>query len=154
MKSLLLFSALIVTFSFTASAQSVEGVYTNKWKSPSGEALAYELILHEDGSFTFYSTRTYLDSDPDKTTEVDGTWTLDGHLLVLNTNHKTDNALTTGLDNNKAKYVNISPRNPNFNLIKPSLRFYESGVFFAKDMELFKTESKSGVTSSDEKLKF
>jgi hypothetical protein len=41
---------------------------------------------------------------------------------------------------NKARYVSVSPRNPKFNLVKPSLKFYSSEVFFAKDMELIKTD--------------
>lgn len=129
-----------------ANSQIVEGLYSNKWESPTGEAIAYNLALNEDGTFTFQSIRTFLDDVPNKTLETQGTWSLDGHLLVLTTNMDS-NILSTELNKNKARFISVSPRNPNFNLVKPSLKFYESGVFYAKDMELFKTET--SMTSTE-----
>lgn len=145
MKSLFLFF-VITSFVFTSTAQTIEGIYANKWESTTGEAVAYDLVLKSDGTFIFETTRTYLSSTPEKTLKAQGTWELNGHLLILNTNEQS-NTLASDLNMNKARYVSISERNPNFNLVKPSLKFYRSDVFYSKDMELFKTES--SVTSSD-----
>jgi hypothetical protein len=139
MRPLLLFFIVLLT-SITTNAQTIEGIYSNKWESPSGEAIAYNLILNSDGTFKFQSTKTYMDAIPNKTIEAEGTWDLDGHLLVLTTSEHS-NELASDLDMNKARYVTVSPRNRKFNLANPSLKFYKSKVFYAKDMELFKTES-------------
>jgi hypothetical protein len=137
---------IIVSSALTSSAQTIEGIYSNKWESPSGEAIAYNLTLKEDGTFTFQLTRTYLDSVSHYTTKTKGNWVLANHLLTLKTNERA-NELSSELNMNKARFVSLSPRNPNFNIVYPYLKFYESDVFYAKDMELIKTES--SVTSSE-----
>ncbi len=147
MKSLLLFFASILTL-FTTHAQDIQGVYANKWLSNAGEGIEYTLALKPDGQFTFTYKRLYLDSNPDTEIEVKGTWDLDGHLLVLDTNDEaeSENFVASGLDLNKARFVSVSPRHPNFNLVKPKLEFYESKVFYAKNMELIKTEASVTLT--------
>ncbi|MEZ4803651.1 MAG: hypothetical protein R2797_12840 [Gelidibacter sp.] len=142
MKSILLFLVFILSSFSSVNSQTVEGTYTNKWVASSGEGISYTLVLKDNGQFTFSSTRFFMDSTADKTVKADGTWSLDGHLLILDTqtNDKNSEGLISNLNQNKARYVSVSPRNPNFNLVKPSLKFYESDVFYAKDMELFKTE--------------
>ena len=146
MKTVLLFFILI-NVAFPAIAQPIEGTYSNKWEAPSGESIEYSLTLHNDGNFIFSTIRTYLEELPEKIVSAKGTWNLNGHLLELNTSvdSETDNTLALKLDMSKARYNYISKRNPKFNLVKPSLKFYSSEVFYAKDMELVKTEDK--VTS-------
>jgi hypothetical protein len=141
MKSLILILAITLT-SFTALSQNVEGTYANKWVSNTGEGIEYMLTIEANGHFTFNYTRIHLDQHPDRKVKVQGTWSLDGHLIVLKTNKSSDadSDIVSGLDLNKARYVSVSPRNPKFNLVKPSLKFYSSEVFFAKDMELIKTD--------------
>ena len=148
MKTIILFF-FINTALFSGMAQSIEGIYYNKWESSTGEALAYTLQLNEDGTFQFLSARSYLGGENEKTTHVFGTWQLEGHLLILSAdkNLNQDSKLAVWIDNNRARYISLSPRNPNFNLVKPSLKFYESKVFYAKDMELIKTET--NITSRD-----
>lgn len=141
MRSLLLLFIITLT-AFSTKAQTIEGTYANKWEGGSGEAIAYSLTLNDEGTFSFTSTRTFLDNVPDKRVEAIGTWTLDGHLLVLCTDNKDTEMtpLQSQLHLNKARFISISPRNPKFNILKPSIKFYTSEVFYAKDMELVKTE--------------
>lgn len=141
MKTILLILLIIFT-SFSGLAQSIEGVYYNKWEAPSGESLAYTLHLHDDGTFVFSSDRTYLDAYPDQTLKAKGTWQMDGHLLILEADEdQSEHSEFAGdLNKSKARYLSLSPRNPKFNLVKPSFKFFESNIFFAKDMELFKTD--------------
>ncbi len=148
MRTVLLFFLVALT-ALSTTAQSIYGTYSNKWEASSGEAIEYSLTLLENGNFVFISTRTHLDAIPDKKLKAKGTWQLDGHLLVLitATNEDSENTLEANLDMNKAKFKSVSPRNPDFNLVKPSLKFYESNVFYAKDMELIKTDA--SVTSLD-----
>lgn len=140
MKSILL---LLVTFiTFSIQSQTVEGTYSNKWLSNSGEGVQYTLTLHENEQFTFEYIRMYMDEDMNKTVTIEGTWRMEDHLLVLDTDESQhDNNIASGLDLNKARFVSLSPRNPNFNLVKPLLKFYESDVFYAKDMELIQTST-------------
>lgn len=147
MKSLLLIF-LTTLATITMHAQDIEGTYSNKWVSKTGEGIEYVLTLNEDGNFLFNYTRMYRNAD-ETNIEVQGTWSLENHLLVLNADDDSEkeNMIAAGLDLNKARFVSVSPRNPKFNLVKPSLKFYESEVFYAKDMELIKTEVT--VTSRD-----
>ena len=142
MKSLLLFIALTFTIT-TIQSQEIEGTYANKWLANTGEGIEYTLTLDTEGTFTFDYTRMYKDEVPDTNVKVNGTWKMEGHLLVLDTDTTNDDnhKIASGLNLNKARFVSVSPRNPNFNLVKPSLKFYSSDVFYAKDMELIKTES-------------
>lgn len=139
MKSLFISLALIFLLAGSANCQNIEGTYTNKWEAKSGESISYNLTLKEDGTFKFQSTRTFLASTTDNTLAAEGIWKLDGRLLILQTNEK-NNELSSKLNMNKARYMTVSPRNPQFNLAKHSFKFYESDVFYAKDMELIKTD--------------
>ncbi len=142
MRSLLLFFILL-SITLPLSSQSIEGNYSNKWEAPSGESLEYSLTLLEGGEFIFNSTRTYRDDLPNSFVQAKGKWKINGQLLILNTHYSedTENKLQSSLDMNKARFISISPRNPDFNLFRPSLKFYNSEVFYAKDMELIKAES-------------
>lgn len=148
MKSIILTITLIF-ISLPSFSQNVEGTYTNSWLSNSGDGIKYTLILQDDGRFTFHHRRIYSNIEEDAKTDVEGTWQLDGHILILNTEmpNSESNKIATDLDANKAKFISVSPRHPKFNIIKPSLKFYESDIFYAKDMELVKTEA--GITSSE-----
>ena len=147
MKSLILFIALTFTFS-TIQSQEIEGTYANKWLANTGEGIEYTLTLNAEGTFTFNYTRMYKDEHPDTNVQVNGNWKMENHLLVLDTDItiEDDHKIAAGLNSNKARFVSVSPRNPNFNLVKPSLKFYASDVFYAKDMELIKTSS---ITASN-----
>lgn len=142
MKSVLLVTALYLTTMMAGYSQSIEGTYANKWESNSGESLEYLLTLMEDGTFTFKSIRGYMNYEPNIILNAKGTWKMNGQLLTLETHDSSDkqNDLLINLDQSKARYVSISPRNPNFNLEKPSFKFYQSDVFYAKDMELYQTD--------------
>ena len=148
MKTITLFLFLTLSI-FTLQAQNVEGTYANKWISEKGEGMAYTLTLQDDGTFTFYYTRKYIGSHPDKNEEIRGNWNLDGHLLVLNTNEEesTDPQFAAELNANKARFVSISPRHPKFNLVNPTLEFFRSDVFYLKGMELIKSDQ--DITSTD-----
>lgn len=144
MKTLFLFFVTTCVV-FTINAQSADGTYTNKWVAPSGESLAYNLTLDLDGTFLFQSIRTFKESIPDEINYTSGTWTLENHLLTLKTTDAIDK-ITSDINMNKARYVSVSNRNPKFNNTKPFFTFFESKVFYAKNMQLFKTEDKLSIT--------
>ncbi len=145
MKSILFLFITFITFSI--QSQTVEGTYSNKWVSNSGEGIQYTLTLEENEQFIFEYERMYLDDNMNKKLIIEGTWSLENNLLVLDTDDESekDNMIASGLDLNKARFISLSPRNPKFNLVKPLLKFYESEVFYAKDMELVKTSSSVSI---------
>lgn len=139
MKTIILF-CLVTLSALTTQSQNIEGTYANKWVSNSGEGIEYTLTLNTDGQFIFDYIRIFKDDVKDKKTQVKGNWVLQNNLLTLQTETTGDNDLASRLDLNTARFESLSPRNPKFNLVQPSLKFYESAVFYAKDMELVKTE--------------
>ena len=142
MKSILFF--ILITFtSLYSKSQTIVGTYANKWISQTGDGIEYVLELHQESDFTFIFTRIYQDSEVDTTYEIKGNWQLNGRLLVLNTDPASneDNSMASDLHMNKARFIKVSPRNPNADLIKSSLKFYKSPIFYVKNMELIKTAS-------------
>ncbi|WP_431133296.1 hypothetical protein [Psychroserpens mesophilus] len=141
MKSIILTFILLFN-AFTAFTQNVEGTYSNEWISDIGEGMIYTITLEDDGSFTFYYTRKYIGGIPDKNVAVEGTWTLDGRLLILDTDVESpeESEFASELDSNKARFVSYSPRHHKYDEVEPSLEFYESDVFYLKDMDLIKTK--------------
>lgn len=148
MKTLLLSVVIFFCALFSSFSQNIQGIYTNKWASSDKESLSYTLSLKEDGTFTFESFRTYIGT-PDIITKAQGTWENNGVLLELLTElgNGNDNSLAAELNNTKAKYTCLSPRHPDFNLVKPTLEFMKSEVFYVQGMELLKQDTK--VTSMD-----
>lgn len=132
----------------TSFSQNMQGIYANTWASSDQESLSYTLALNEDGTFTFESFQTYIGS-PDKIVNVQGKWENDGALLFLRTDPSQDpnNTMIAEINNTKARLISLSPRHPDFHLVKPTLEFHKSEVFFAKGMELKKQES--SVSASD-----
>lgn len=136
-------------FSFAVQSQNIEGTYTNTWESEAGGALTYTLTLHSDSTFQFVSHRVFETSIPSKTITADGTWNNNNRLLILATEVSSETIdLVEKLNKNKAKYKAYPPRHRKFKLVKPSLKFYESEVFYAKGMKLFKEENDIHVTGS------
>lgn len=148
MKTLLLSVVIFFCALFSTFSQNIQGIYTNKWGSSDQESLSYTLSLKEDGTFTFESFRTYIGT-PDIITKAQGTWENNGVLLVLfsEVSKDEDNSLAAELNNTKAKFISLSPRHPDFNLVKPTLEFTKSEVFYVQGMELRKQDTK--VTSMD-----
>ena len=145
MKPYILLILLSIT-SLSSTGQTLEGTYSNKWVSTSGEGVAYTLTLEANGQFTFDYRRVLVGTD-DYRSEVTGTWKLEGHLLTLTSKEGTDSELVSKLDGNRARFVSVSPRHPDFNLVKPSLNFYKSDIFYVRNMALTKVET--SVTASD-----
>lgn len=143
MKTLLLSIVIACSVILSAKSQTIEGTYTNKWESSSGEFVAYTLTLNPDGSFAFKSYQKFLGQEEEKRTTATGTYKFENYLLVLATDlsNETDNALIANLNNCKARLSKISTRKVNSTGEKPSLKFYQSDVFYAKGMELYKQES-------------
>ncbi len=152
MKSLLLSIAMACCIFYSANAQTIDGTYTNKWESPSGEFVAYTLTLNPDDSFTFNTYKKFLGQESEKRSSAKGTWKIENYLLVLTTDvsdidNEVDQMLISNLNNSKARYFDVSARKANISGEKPSLKFYQSALFYAKNMALYKQES--SVSSID-----
>ncbi|HNQ26851.1 MAG TPA: hypothetical protein PKL92_02920 [Aquaticitalea sp.] len=147
MKKLMLFLVAVFCTNFYNYSQSITGTYSNRWEAHTGEAITYTLTLKSDGTFVFYSDQKFYGNEGEKLTMVKGLWETNNHLLVLTTKsgEDYDPNLTKNLNNNKARYKHISERKQLTSQEKPSLLFYKSKVFYAKNMELFK---QAAITTS------
>lgn len=146
MKTIILCIVITCSTFLSAKAQTIDGTYTNKWESPSGEFVAYTLTLNPDESFTFSTYKKFLGQESEKRSSAKGTWKIENYLLVLTTDvgdidSELDQILISHLNNCKARYTNVSARKANLSGEKPSLKFYQSALFYAKGMELYKQES-------------
>lgn len=147
MKTILIIFILTITI-YPTWSQKVEGTYSNKWESSSGEAVEYKLTIHKNGTFTFYATRKHLENSLYKTEMAEGSWKYENHLLTLDTRSDDhSNELAKNLNANLARYIDISPRNPKYKSLKPSFKFYKSNVFYSKDMELFKIKTEATLAN-------
>lgn len=139
MKTLLTMLCVSFVFCSAALSQTLEGTYTNTWENSAGSSLTYTLTLKTDGTFLFESYRIYEDADPSEKVLVNGTWRQDHRLLTLNTDASAENdELSNNLNSVRARFEDYPPRHVLHGKIQPSLKFYQSGVFYAKDMKLEK----------------
>lgn len=148
MKNLLCTLVVTLCALTTTFSQNMKGIYANTWAASEQESISYTLALNEDGTFAFQSYQVYIGS-PDKIVKVMGRWESNGVLLSLITVPSTDpdNPLIVGLNNSKARLISLSPRHPDFNLVKPTLEFAKSDVFYVQGMELKKQESTVSVSN-------
>ncbi|MEO6348915.1 MAG: hypothetical protein ABIO60_13510 [Aquaticitalea sp.] len=154
MKNLLTLLWVSCVFCSTTLAQTMEGTYSNTWENSAGASLTYTLTLKPNGTFLFESYRIYETADPSKFVAVKGTWAQNDRLLTLNTETSAgDDELVKNLNSTQARLEEYSPRHIQYGKIKPSLKFYESEVFYAKGMKLEK-ESNDSFTSTDVRTAF
>lgn len=125
----------------TTMAQTVHGTYSHTWDNPTGIALTYTLFLNSNGTFIFESIRHYTTNEPTNSITVKGSWSQNGRIITLNTEPKaSDDLLVRQLNGVKARYIDYPPRHHQYGQMEPSLKFYQSDAFHAKDMALERKE--------------
>lgn len=103
----------------------------------------WTLTLNEDGTFLYHFLRD-LSAVSKANTEENfygkGTWKAEKNLVFFHSdeNKDLDEKHTIDFTNSKARYTTKSPRDTSNKVVKTSLRFYESDLFYIKGLELFK----------------
>lgn len=138
MKYLLLFTLLLS--SVITNAQDVAGVYQIKSDSD-GFSLIRKLTLNIDGSFEFYNYRYIENGIPKETLSYGkGSWTKDKKVITFSTKASDlDKKYTLDFNNSKARFNTKSPRGKSNRVIADFIVFYETDVFIAQRLKLFKS---------------
>ena len=131
MKSLLLISTLLISFSFYAQSKDHVGVY----KLDLGEESHFEkttLTLNADGTFLFHFYDYREKGMPKERNKYGkGTWISKGKLILFSSSEKdVDDTHVLNFNNSKARFDTKSPRDKSDSVKKTSIRFYESDIFW------------------------
>lgn len=103
----------------------------------------WTLTLNEDGTFRYHFLRD-LSAVSKANTEENfygkGSWKADKNIVFFYSDKKNDlnEKHTIDFTNSKARYTTKSPRDTSDKIVKTSIRFYESDIFYIKGLELFK----------------
>lgn len=137
-----LLSILFLLSSLLLSAQDVAGVY--QMKSDSDDfSLIRKLTLDSDGTFEFYNYR-YIENGIPKITRSygKGTWTKDKKVITFSTEASDlDSKYTLDFNNSKARFSSKSPRDKTDRVFAEFIIFYQTDVFIAERLKLFKSST-------------
>lgn len=128
--------------SFTQTT-TYTGVYEMRYELSNGGLLERTLSLNPDGTFLFHLFKKIDSSQPEDNKYAKGIWKVEKeHIIYFYTDHKTDidEIHTLNFNNTKARYHSKSKRDKSERIIKKSLIFYNSDIFWVKSMKLFKKE--------------
>jgi len=135
---------LLLVLGPTSSTQveKYAGVYEMRHEAQNA-LIEYRLSLNPDGSFLFQS---YSKHNRAITPVTDiygkGKWSVKKDLILFSVDEENDIVQEYSLNFNetKARYKTKSPRDLSQSVVKTSLIFYDSNIFWVKGMELFKKE--------------
>ncbi|MCK5400862.1 MAG: hypothetical protein KAJ28_04445 [Flavobacteriaceae bacterium] len=136
---------IFITLHLTLFSQSEKyvGKYEMRYEVDNGGLIEYKLTLNSDGTFLFYFYRNLEPSQPKENKYGKGVWKTERNNLIFfstNKNNDFDEIHTLNFNNSKARYNSKSPRDNSERVIKTSLRFYSSEIFWVKGMKLIKKE--------------
>lgn len=134
---------LFLLFNLTVFAQAdqVVGDYSLTLGDDENHLLEYQLTLNQDGTFFFhYYSKIKQGVPPEKNLYGKGKWTVKNNVISFFSADKTDfdEKHTLDFTNSKARFIIKSPRDKTDRVIKTSLRFLESEIFWMKAINLFK----------------
>ena len=105
--------------------------------------IEYTLNLNEDGTFIFHSYSNNEDGIPAVVhTYGRGKWISKKEIITFYLDEKGMNEeYTLDFSGTKARFITKSPRDTSDKEIKTRLKFYESGIFWMKGIELLKLDN-------------
>jgi hypothetical protein len=123
-------------------AQDAVGVYQMKTDSD-GFSLIRKLTLNADGTFEFYNYRFIEKGIPKITRSYGkGTWTKNKKVITFSTEASdVDSKYTLDFNNSKARFNSKSPRDKTNRVFAEFIVFYETDVFIAQRLKLFKSST-------------
>jgi len=139
MKTFFTIIYLFITLSIFSQSDKIYGEYLFQGGNEKHRT-EYKLNLYEDGTFTFHSF-TYIALPPQKIDKYGkGTWELDDKIVSFHVNKQKDidNNHTLDFSNSRARFITKSPRDKTNRIIKTSLQFFESKIFWIKRLKILK----------------
>ena len=142
MKSMMtIFLFLLGVTSYSQNNRYV-GDYSQKLGNDK-HTIEYTLSLNVDGTFIFHSYSNNEDGIPAVVhTYGRGKWISNKEILSFYLDEKSKSEkYTLDFSGTKARYITKSPRDTSDREIKTRLKFYESGIFWMKGIELLKLDN-------------
>lgn len=140
-KNNLILLFLITSSSLFSQTDKIVGEYFRDL-GDSKHKIEYTLTLNPDYTFTFYYySKMDMVIQETKHQYGKGTWRVDGKVVSFFTNSENDFDEKYTLDFNKsqARFIIKSPRDKSDRVVKTRLQFFESGIFWIKGLDIFKT---------------
>ncbi|AXP81572.1 hypothetical protein CJ739_2499 [Mariniflexile rhizosphaerae] len=139
----LIITTLFLISSLTIFSQSnqIIGDYIRTLGDEEAHIIKYKLTLNQDGTFFFHSYSNNKKGIPPEVNKYGkGTWKADKNIISFFTDKKNDIDEKHNLDfeNSKARFISKSPRDKTDKIIKTSLRFFESKIFWIEKLQIFK----------------
>mgnify|MGYP006081335285 CR=1 FL=1 len=139
MKNILILLIFIFNLPLFAQTEKYVGSYEARYDSKD-EVVERKLVLNLDGKFIFHAYSNLTNRIPSEE-NIFGKWTSKNNYIYF---HVEENNLDKKHSLNfigfKAGYKSKHPRDKSARTIIPSLIFYESNIFWAKGIKLFKKE--------------
>lgn len=143
MKQISIILCSIFSITLVAQSENFIGDYERKYETTAGDIIDYKLSLNPDGAFLFHSLRKLNCAIcTEENWYGKGNWTAEkSNLVIFHTdkNKDVDAHHALNLNNTKARFNSKSHRNTSLKIIKTSLKFYSSDIFWVKGKELYKT---------------
>lgn len=129
------------SYSLFSQSESFTGDYYVQLGNTEEHLIEYTLTLNEDGTFLFHSYSNNKSGIPQ---EVDtygaGTWSSEKNVITFFTEagEDVDGKHTLDFTDSKARFITKSVRNMSDQPIKTRLKFFKSGIFWIKGIEIVK----------------
>lgn len=143
LKNILLLSLLTFSLTVSAQLQTYVGTYKMSYEFKKGGLVEYTLSLKPNGTFLFHSYRNIDPSQPNENKYAKGAWEVEKEKVLYFYADKEvdlDETHTLNFNNSKARYNSKSTRDKSDRIIRKSLKFYDSDIFWVKGMKLYKKE--------------
>ena len=137
------FTFLILISSLTSFSQSdkVIGDYTLKLETVENNQFEYKLNIAPDGTFYFHYYSNIKHGIPPEVNKYGkGKWTIENNVISFFSDKQKDldEKHTLDFTNSKARFIIKSPRNKTDQIIKTSLQFLTSDIFWMERIKIFK----------------
>ena len=141
LRNILFFGLLSCHLAFFAQSKIEHGNYQVNFLDAENEGIQYTLTLNEDKTFKFHFFRKPKGANnPQENYYAKGTYTSENNLIFFDAHDDLDlnEDYTLNFKNSKARFNTKSPRDVSTRVVKTSVKFYDSELFWVKGLELFK----------------
>ncbi|MEE9362351.1 MAG: hypothetical protein V3U92_07120 [Cellulophaga sp.] len=134
---------LFLISSLTLFSQSNQMIsdYNRTLGKEGAHLIEYKLTLSQDGTFYFHSYSSNIQGIPPEVNKYGkGKWKAKKNIVSFFTDKENDidEKHTLDFNNSKARFISKSPRDKTDKIVKTSLQFFESKIFWIEKMKIFK----------------
>lgn len=139
MKKTITIIILVCSLNLFSQSNQISGEYFRELGNEK-HLIQYRLNLNQNGTFTFHSY-TEIELPPQKVNKYGkGTWKSEGKIISFQTDkdNDIDNLHSLDFDGSKARFISKSPRDKSNRIVKKSLQFFESKIFWVERLQISK----------------